>query len=80
MALFEPFDLPRTELQQFCRLTRPARRFGFADHSGRIAAAMDADLTVFSGDPATDISALSHVSYTIRAGKLIYLAHPQAAP
>jgi imidazolonepropionase-like amidohydrolase len=60
--------------------TNPARRFGFADHSGRIAAAMDADLTVFSGDPATDISAFSRVSYTIRAGKLIFQALPQAAP
>ena len=60
--------------------TNPARRFGFAAHSGRIAAAMDADLTVFNGDPATDISAFSHVSYTIRAGKLVFQALPQAAP
>jgi imidazolonepropionase-like amidohydrolase len=58
--------------------TNPARRFGFARHSGRIAAAMDADLTVFSGDPATDIAAFSHVSYTIRAGKVIF-QHSTAA-
>jgi len=50
----------------------PARRFGFAGHSGRIAAGMDADLTVFRGDPGTDISAFSRVSYTIRAGKVIF--------
>jgi imidazolonepropionase-like amidohydrolase len=50
----------------------PARRFGFSDHSGRIAVRMDADLTVFRGDPGTDISAFSRVMYTIRAGKVIY--------
>ena len=55
----------------------PARRFGFAGRSGRIAAKMDADLTVFRGDPGTDISALSRVSYTIRAGKVIFRATPQ---
>jgi imidazolonepropionase-like amidohydrolase len=50
----------------------PARRFGFSDHSGRIAVSMDADLAVFRGDPGTDISAFSRVSYTIRAGTVIY--------
>ena len=57
--------------------TNPARRFGVADHSGRIAVKMDADLSVFQGDPGTDISALSRVSYTIRAGKVIYRGTPQ---
>ncbi len=50
----------------------PARRFGFSDHSGRIAVTMDADLTVFRGDPGADISAFSRVTYTIRGGKVIY--------
>jgi imidazolonepropionase-like amidohydrolase len=54
--------------------TNPAGRFGFAAHSGRIAANMDADLTVFSGDPAKDITAFSRVRYTIRAGKVIFQA------
>ena len=54
--------------------TSPARRFGFAGHSGRVAATMDADLTVLRGDPGADITALSHVSYTIRAGKVIFPA------
>jgi imidazolonepropionase-like amidohydrolase len=54
--------------------TNPARRFGSAQHSGRIAASMDADLTVFKGDPAVDITALSRVSYTIRSGKVIFQA------
>jgi imidazolonepropionase-like amidohydrolase len=56
--------------------TNPARRFGFADHSGRIAIKMDADLSIFRGDPGTDISALSRVSYTIRAGKVIFRGTP----
>lgn len=55
--------------------TNPASRFGFAEHSGRIAANMDADLTVFSGDPSRDITAFSRVRYTIRAGKIIFQAH-----
>jgi imidazolonepropionase-like amidohydrolase len=54
--------------------TNPARRFGFGDRSGRIAVTMDADLTVFRGDPGTDISAFSRVRYTIRAGRVIYRA------
>jgi imidazolonepropionase-like amidohydrolase len=54
--------------------TNPARRFGFAEHSGRIAPAMDADLTIFKGDPAVDITAFSRVSYTIRGGKVIFQA------
>ena len=57
--------------------TNPARRFGFADHSGRIAVKMDADLSIFRGDPGADISALARVSYTIRAGKVIFR---EAAP
>ena len=54
--------------------TNPARRFGVADHSGLVAENMDADLTVFMGDPATDISVFSRVRYTIRAGKIIFQA------
>lgn len=52
--------------------TNPARKFGFSDHLGRIAAGMDADIVVLSADPAVDISALSKVRYTIRGGKIIY--------
>ena len=59
--------------------TNPARRFGFAGHSGRIAVKMDADLTIFRGDPGADISAFSRVSYTIRAGKVIFRAPDLAA-
>lgn len=54
--------------------TNPARRFGYAAHSGRIAKGLDADLVVLSGDPALSISAFSKIRYTIRAGEIIYSA------
>jgi imidazolonepropionase-like amidohydrolase len=52
--------------------TAPAKRFGYAAHSGRIAPGMDADLVVLGSDPSADITALAHVVYTIRAGRLIF--------
>ncbi len=52
--------------------TAPARRFGFASHSGRVGTRMDGDLTVFRGDPGSDITALARVRYTIREGKVIF--------
>lgn len=52
--------------------TNPAGRFGFGSHSGRIAPNFDADLTVFTADPASDITAFARVKYTIRAGNVIY--------
>jgi imidazolonepropionase-like amidohydrolase len=52
--------------------TNPAQRFGYASHSGRIAPGFDADLVVLTSDPAADITALSHVAYTIRKGKIIF--------
>ena len=52
--------------------TNPAQQFGYAERSGRVAEKMDADVTVFKGDPASDITAFSRVRYTIRAGKLIF--------
>ena len=51
--------------------TAPAARFGFAA-KGRIAAGMDADLTVLAADPADDIEALADVVLTIRAGHVIF--------
>jgi imidazolonepropionase-like amidohydrolase len=50
----------------------PARRFGYAAHSGRIARGFDADLVILDTDPATDVTALAHVAYTIRNGKVIF--------
>lgn len=52
--------------------TNPAQQFGYAERSGRVAEKMDADVTVFKGDPASDITAFSRVRYTIRAGKVIF--------
>jgi imidazolonepropionase-like amidohydrolase len=52
--------------------TAPAKRFGYASRSGRIAAGMDADLAVLRSDPGTEITALANVVYTIRAGKFVF--------
>jgi imidazolonepropionase-like amidohydrolase len=52
--------------------TEPAQRFGQAEHVGRVAAGMQADLTVLRRDPAQDIRALTDVRYTVRKGKIIY--------
>jgi imidazolonepropionase-like amidohydrolase len=54
--------------------TAPAERFGDTNKLGRIAAGFQADLAVFQQDPATNLQALAHVKYTLRAGKIIYRA------
>ncbi len=48
--------------------TNPARRFGYAGRSGRVAQGMDADLAVLRDDPAKDITAFSRIEFTIRGG------------
>ena len=52
--------------------TNPARKFGDADHRGRIAKGMNADLVILNADPAQDVTAFSKVRYTIRSGKALY--------
>jgi imidazolonepropionase-like amidohydrolase len=52
--------------------TNPADRFGFGSLSGRVRKGMDADLTVFNGDPGRDIAAFSRVQYAIRRGHVIF--------
>jgi len=52
--------------------TNPATRFGYLNHSGRIAKGMDADLVVLDGDPAKDVTAFSRVEKVIRGGRLTY--------
>jgi imidazolonepropionase-like amidohydrolase len=37
---------------------------------------MDADVSVFVGDPGSDLAAFSQVRYTIRAGKIIFQGRP----
>ena len=54
--------------------TNPAQRFGYWNHSGRIAKGFDADLVVLGADPAEDTSAYSNVRYTIRGGTVLYKA------
>ncbi len=54
--------------------TNPAARFGYANHSGRVAKGMDADLVLLDGDPAKDVSAFAKVQRVVRGGELIYSA------
>jgi imidazolonepropionase-like amidohydrolase len=73
----EEFDLMSRAGMSFPQIlasltTNPAGRFGYASHSGRVAPRFDADLTVVEGDPAAEITALSHVVYTIRDGRILY--------
>lgn len=53
--------------------TTPSARFGFI-RKGKVAKGMDGDLAILSADPAADITAFAKVSYTIRAGEVIYAA------
>lgn len=55
--------------------TAPASRFGFAG-KGRVEKGADADLTLLSADPATDVKAFAKVAYTIRSGAVIYASRP----
>ena len=50
----------------------PAKRFGMANHTGRIAVGMDADIVILNGDPAVDIKAFSNIRFTLRKGKILY--------
>ncbi|WP_185742026.1 amidohydrolase family protein [Pseudoxanthomonas sp. 3HH-4] len=54
--------------------TEPARRFGHAARSGRIAPGMDADLVLLGHDPATEVLALADVVWVMRAGEIQYEA------
>ncbi len=54
--------------------TAPANRFGDKNKLGRVAADLQADLTVFRQNPASNIRALAQVQYTLRAGKIIFRA------
>ncbi|SEW52197.1 amidohydrolase family protein [Chitinophaga arvensicola] len=56
--------------------TAPAKRFGMASHSGRIAKGMDADIVLLKADPHTDSRHFADIAYTIRNGKIIYQSAP----
>jgi imidazolonepropionase-like amidohydrolase len=42
---------------------------------GRVEKGMTADLVVLDADPASDVTNLSKVAYTIREGQIIYSSH-----
>jgi imidazolonepropionase-like amidohydrolase len=48
-----------------------AESIGLADRIGRLQAGYDADVIAVGGDPTTDITKLSSVSFVMRAGRLI---------
>lgn len=52
--------------------TAPAKRFGRAEQSGRIAKGLDADLVLLKADPHADVRNFAAIAYTIRKGKVIY--------
>jgi len=51
--------------------TNPSAYFK-ASNTGRVEKGMNADLVVLDADPATDVRNFARVTYTIRAGKVIY--------
>jgi imidazolonepropionase-like amidohydrolase len=54
--------------------TAPAMRFGDGDHPhrGTLSIGEPADITIFMGDPAQDISNLARVAYTIVDGRVVF--------
>jgi len=54
--------------------TNPARKFGNANRTGRIAKGRDADLVVLAADPAESPAAFSKIRFTIRSGRVTYSA------
>jgi imidazolonepropionase-like amidohydrolase len=52
--------------------TAPAQRFGRVARTGRLAAGLDADVTVVDGQPEADIRALARVRYTLRHGRVLF--------
>lgn len=60
--------------------TAPAQRIDGNTHRGEVRAGNPADLTVLEGDPATDLTALSTVRYTIKNGEVIYAEPTRRMP
>jgi len=52
--------------------TAPAARWKASARRGRVAATLDADLVVLSGDPAKDVHHFTAVTCTIHAGNRVY--------
>lgn len=51
--------------------TAPARRFGFAGQSGRIAVGADADLVILRGEPSEGVGILTRVRFSLRSGRIL---------
>ncbi|MBV8726821.1 MAG: amidohydrolase family protein, partial [Candidatus Eremiobacteraeota bacterium] len=52
--------------------TEPSKRFSDPARFGKIGPGYEADLTVLRGDPSAEVTALTDVRYTFRAGRVIY--------
>lgn len=52
--------------------TAPAARWKADKHRGRVAAGLDADLTVLNADPASDVKAFANVKCTIHGGRQVF--------
>ncbi len=52
--------------------TNPAARWKEGARRGRVAAGMEADLTVLDADPMTDVANFTKVRCTISAGRVVY--------
>ncbi|HMM89757.1 amidohydrolase family protein [Bradyrhizobium sp.] len=61
-----------SERQVLASLTTNPASYFKAAKKGRVEKDFDADLVVLDGDPIADVRNLAKVSYTIRAGKVIY--------
>jgi imidazolonepropionase-like amidohydrolase len=55
--------------------TAPARRFGLAEKSGRLAQGMDADVAVVDGRPDQDVRAFAQVRSSWRGGRRLHPPH-----
>ncbi|WGR91658.1 amidohydrolase family protein [Bradyrhizobium sp. ISRA443] len=61
-----------SERQILASLTSNPARYFKAAKKGRVEQGFDADVVVLDGDPLNDVRNLAKVSYTIRAGHVIY--------
>jgi imidazolonepropionase-like amidohydrolase len=69
---FELMHRALSERQVLASLTTNPAQYFKATKKGRVEKGFDADLTVLDGDPLADVHNLAKVSYTIRAGGIIY--------
>jgi imidazolonepropionase-like amidohydrolase len=61
-----------SERQVLASLTTNPAQYFKAAKKGRVERGFDGDLVVLDGDPMADVRNLAKVSYTIRAGQIIY--------